>query len=475
MADEKTFDVAIIGCGSAGLQALNKVRQAGKSVVIIDGGELGTTCARVGCMPSKAALQVAEDIHRASIFKRFGIENAESLKIDVSETMEYVRDIRDNFVDRVLSSTSDEFPEDMLIEQNAKFIAPNLLELEDGTKISASSIIIATGSRPFIPQSWSHFKEKIVTTDSFFELEELPQSIAILGLGVIGLEIGQAMSRLGVDVVGIDLKSSLGGLSDPEVNKQAIQIIGKEIPLWLGAEAELSLSDNEKVKVSVGEKSKEVDKVFASLGRVPNIDKLNLNALDVKLNNNGVPYFNRNTMQIDNLPIYMAGDVNADAPILHEASDEGRIAGYNAARDADVSFERKIPLHIIFSDPNIVVVGRKYESLDLTETAIGEVSIAPVGRALILGKNRGLIRVYANIKSGVLLGAELICVKGENIGHLLAWCIQENMTVGRMLQMPFYHPVMEEALQAALQNLYKKVEIKNDSPITELPLFKSSK
>ena len=94
---------------------------------------------------------------------------------------------------------------------------------------------------------------------------------------------------------------------------------------------------------------------------------------------------------------------------------------------------------------------------------------------MILGKNRGLIRVYANIKSGVLLGAELICVKGENIGHLLAWCIQENMTVGRMLQMPFYHPVMEEALQAALQNLYKKVEIKNDSPITELPLFKSSK
>ena len=157
MTKKSSFDVAIIGCGSAGLQALSKVRSIGKKVVIIDGGELGTTCARVGCMPSKAALQVAEDMHRTSVFKRFGIENVDSLHMDIPEAMEYVRDIRDNFVDRVLSNSSDEFPDDMLIEQNARFIEPNLLELDDGNQIIAESIIIATGSRPFIPKSWHDF------------------------------------------------------------------------------------------------------------------------------------------------------------------------------------------------------------------------------------------------------------------------------------------------------------------------------
>ena len=94
--------------------------------------------------------------------------------------------------------------------------------------------------------------------------------------------------------------------------------------------------------------------------------------------------------------------------------------------------------------------------------------VAPVGRALIMGKNRGTIRVYADKTSGKLLGAEMVTPRGENLGHLLAWCIQKEMTVGELIQMPFYHPVMEEALQAALTSLYHQVEAKNPGPIAEL-------
>jgi len=468
--EERQVDVAIIGCGSAGLYTLSKVRPTGKSVVMVDGGELGTTCARVGCMPSKAAIQVAEDRHRSSVFDRFGIEGGESLQLDVPEAMEYVRDLRDNFVDRVLSNSSDNFPEGMLIDSYARFIEPNLLETHDGQRIRAGAVVIATGSRPLIPTAWEEFRDDIITTDQYFEQEELPASVAVIGLGVIGLEIGQSMKRMGVDVTGVDMAEHIGGITDPAVNKHAVEIIGKEIPLWLGQAAELARAEDGRIKVTAGEKTVVVDKVFASLGRIPNVDKLNLEAVGVELDERGVPVHNPNTMQIGDLPIYIAGDVTAERPLLHEAGDEGRIAGYNAATGSNTAFKRKTSLNIVFSDPNIVHVGKRYSELDPEKTAIGEMPIAPVGRALIMAKNRGIIRVYADKASGRMLGGEMICVRGENLGHLLAWCIQQDMTVGQLLQMPFYHPVMEEALQAALNDLYAKVDMKNDTPITELAL-----
>ncbi len=468
MQEERKVDVAIIGLGSAGLYALGKVRPSGKSVVTINGGELGTTCARVGCMPSKAAIQVAEDFHRREVFPRFGLEGGENLSLDVIEAMEHIRDMRDTFVDRVLSNSSDNFPEDLLIDSYVRFVEPDLLETEDGQRIRAGAIIIATGSRPLIPPAWEAFRDDIITSDEFFELEQLPASAAVIGLGVIGLEIGHTMARMGVEVTGIDVANTIGGISDPEVAQQAIDIIGKEMPLWLGAPAELSREEDGRIRVSAGAHSVVVDKVFASLGRVPNVEKLNLEATGAKLDARGVPEYNRNSMQVGDLPIYLAGDVTGERPLLHEAGDEGRIAGHNAATGENKAFQRKTPLNIIFSDPNIVQTGMRFDQIDPETTAIGQIALAPVGRALIMSKNKGLIRVYADKASGRLLGAEMIAVRGENLGHLLAWCIQKEMTVGELLQMPFYHPVMEEALQAALYDLYAKVEAKNEGPVAEL-------
>lgn len=173
-------------------------------------------------------------------------------------------------------------------------------------------------------------------------------------------------------------------------------------------------------------------------------------------------------MQVGDLPVFLAGDVTGERPLLHEAGDEGRIAGQNAVSDSVAAYKRKTPLSITFCDPNIVQVGQSYASLDLDKAAVGEVQMAPVGRALIMAKNKGLIRVYADKKTGLMLGAEMVCIKAENLGHLLAWSIQQGLSVGELLQMPFYHPVIEEALQAALYDLYSKVEAKNPGPITEV-------
>ena len=466
--EERQVDVAIIGSGSAGLYAMSKVRPSGKSVVLINGGELGTTCARVGCMPSKAVIQIAEDFHRRGVFKRFGVEGHERLSVDVSEAMGYVQDLRDVFVERVISNSTDKMPDGMFVAGYTRFVEPNLLEMDDGQRIRAEKVIIATGSRPIVPAAWEPFRDRIITTDDFFELEELPTSIAVIGLGVIGLEIGQSLHRLGCKVVGIDMQEAIGGLTDPVAIKSAVDIIGSEMELWLGQGAQISEGSNGRLRVSAGDNTIEVERVLASMGRQPNVEKLGLDVIGVPVDKRGVPLFDPSTMQVGDLPLFLAGDVTGERPLLHEAGDEGRIAGQNAVSDTVSAYRRKTPLNITFCDPNIVQVGQPYAALDLDRSAIGEVQMAPVGRAIIMAKNKGVIRVYADKASGTMLGAEMVCIKAENLGHLLAWSIQQGLTVGDLLQMPFYHPVIEEALQAALYDLYAKVDAKNPGPITEL-------
>lgn len=466
---ERKVDVAIIGAGSAGLYAMSQVRHARKDFVLIDGGELGTTCARVGCMPSKAIIQVAEDFHRPSVFHRFGITGHEGLQIDLAETMEYVQDTRDHFVDQVLTTSVDDLPPEQLIESNCRFIEPTLLETQDGERIRADAVIIATGSTPIVPAAWERFRDRIITTDEFFELEELPASIAVIGLGVIGLEIGQSLSRLGIEVTGIDQLETIGGISDPKVAHTAVEAIGKEFPLWLGHPAEISEEPDGRLRVTAGEHSVVVEKVFASLGRRPNLDNLNLEVLGVARNDKGIPVHDPNTMQVGELPVFIAGDASGNRPILHEAGDEGKIAGHNACKlDGITAFARRVPIHITFSDPHIVRVGASFAELDPATTVTGAMRVAPVGRALIMAKNRGLIHVYADKETARLLGCEMVAPKGENLAHLMLLAISQGMTVGELLQLPFYHPTMEEALQAALRDAYRQVEIKNAGPLTEL-------
>lgn len=464
--EEQHVDVAIIGSGTAGLNAMSQVRRAGKSFVLINGGEPGTTCARVGCMPSKAMIQIAEDYHRRTHLGKYGVDGHEAMTLEVSEAMEHVQELRDTFVDRVLGNSTDDMPPELFVQDYARFIEPGLLEA-GGRRIRAERVVIATGSRPLVPEAWRAFGERLLTTDSLFELADLPESMAVIGLGTIGLELGQSLHRLGVEVTGFDQQTTVGGIQDPEVLRCAQELLGKEFPIHLGQAAEIS-EEGAKLRVAAGGASVLVDKVLCSIGRVPNVEGLGLEVLGVELDRRGIPRYDPNTMQVGDLPVYIAGDVSGFRPILHEAGDEGKIAGYNAAHGTNHAFRRKVPLYINFCDPNICAVGARFDELDPQTTAIGQVNFAPVGRALIMGKNKGVLRVYADKATGRLLGSEMIAPKGENLAHLLAWCIEQGLTVGRLLRMPFYHPVIEEALQAALYDLYAKVDAKNEGGLTEL-------
>ncbi len=456
---DRNVDVAIVGAGTAGLSAMAQVRRAKKSFVLINGGELGTTCARVGCMPSKALIQVAHDLHRRDIFDREGIEGGDGLKANWPDTLEHVRDLRDILVDRVLANSTDQMGDEFM-EGYARFLEPGVLQVGEH-RVIAKSIVLACGTRPIVPPAWVDFGDRILTSDTVFELDDLPRSLAVVGLGVIGLELGQALSYLGVSVTGFDQQESVAGVSDPVAGQSAIELMGRAFPIHLGESVELK-EEQGQIRVSAGEHSVVVEKVLAAMGRASNLDWLGIEHAGLDCDAHGAPKFDRQTMRCGESRVFIAGDVSGTDQVLHEATDEGRIAGFNAARDESVSFRRKTPLAITFTSPNISQIGSAFDSLS-DQVAVGEMRLGPVGRALIMGANRGIVRVYADKKSGVLLGATIVAERGENLAHLLAWCIGEQMTVPQLLRKPFYHPTMEEALQGALRDVLPKIEGAVDS------------
>ena len=201
-----------------------------------------------------------------------------------------------------------------------------------------------------------------------------------------------------------------------------------------------------------------VDYVIAATGRAPNVRGLGLEHTSLRLDPLGVPLFDASTLQCGDSHIFIAGDVNNVLPLLHEAADEGKIAGENAARFPDVRPGlRRAPLAVVFSDPQLAMVGSRYADLDPERIVVGEVSFENQGRSRVMLRNRGLLRVYADAVSGRFLGAEMIGPDAEHIAHLLAWALQSQLTIERMLEMPFYHPVVEEGLRTALRDASAKL------------------
>jgi dihydrolipoamide dehydrogenase len=453
-------DVAVIGAGTAGLAAYRAAKAAGRAALLIEGGVHGTTCARVGCMPSKLLIAPAEAAHAVERFGAFGLHG--DVSVDGTAVMARVRRERDRFV-RFVTEGVDTIPASDKLAGYARFVDDTTLEVGDVT-ISARATVIATGSTTAFPAAWTALGERLVTNETLFEWATLPESVAVFGPGVIGLELGQALHRLGVRVKVFGRGGGIGPLTDPELVPEARRLVGAEFYLDTDAHADVSL-DGDRVAVRYraldGEtRTEQFDYLLAATGRTPNVAKLALDRTSVERDAYGVPLFDRETMQCGESPIFIAGDANADVPLLHEAADEGRIAGDNAARFPDVrAGMRRSPLSVVFTDPQIAVVGNRWRDLRDVAHVTGRVSFDDQGRARVMQRNRGRLHVYAEIGTGLLLGAEMIAPDGEHLAHLLAWAHQLQLTVAEMLRLPFYHPVVEEGLRTALRDACAQLDV----------------
>ena len=469
----REVDIAIIGAGTAGLNALREAQKSGKTWLLIEQGPYGTTCARVGCMPSKLLIAAAEAAHRARHVEEFGLRLA-GLEVDGEAVMRRLRRERDRFAGAVVEDT-EALPKENRLRGQARFVDANTLEvvpLDDDddppTRVTAAATVVATGSSPFVPPVFDDVRHRVLTSETVFELRNLPETLAVVGTGVVGIELGQALARLGVEVTFLDRSEHPGPFTDPEVQASVAEVLPRELRLNMQTDVVAAREHDGGLEIrwrhaDGRERSETFEAVLVAAGRPPNLESLNLAATGLDLGDKGMPPWNAETTQCGDLPIFLAGDVNVHKPLLHEAGDEGRISGANAASWPDVMpHDRRAGLTIVFSDPQMAIVGTPYAGLQQADISIGKVSFRNQGRARVIAENRGIMRVYARRADCVLVGAEMFGPRMEHMAHLLAWAVQERTPVQHLLQMPVYHPTLEEGMRTALRDLARDLKVEGE-------------
>ena len=426
-------DVIIIGTGTAALAAASEVKKATDRFLIISNGIYGTTCVRAGCMPSKAFIHGAQAYHARKRMMEWGIGNAEKLTINIPALLAQLRSLREHFLAFTLQAT--EKYRAHIIEGDTWFLSPN--EIRVGKEVyHAKNIILATGSSPMLPDNCKEIADTILTTDTLFEQEDLPDTIGVLGLSVLGAEMAQAFAQLGIRVIAQHESELIGGLTDPEVNAYAVEHLRQAM--------DIKLNQTECMRA---------DTLFVAQSRKANLENMGLEECGIIKPGDAIMNYDAETMQVDDLPLFVAGDVKWGRSILNEAVHEGKIAGYNASHEHIKRFRRRTPLQIVHTDPVMATAGKSFSELEPETVIIGKTTFDDQGCAKIMGKASGIVHVYADKKSRQLLGAELFAPAGEHLAHQLAWLIDRQVTVENALELPFYHPSLEEGLRTALESL----------------------
>lgn len=453
-------DVAVIGAGTGGLGARRTAEKDGATTVMIESGPYGTTCARVGCMPSKLLIAAADAAHHVREAGQFGVR-AELVAVDGPAVLDRVQRERDRFVGFVKRAVED-IDESKRLRGRATFLDAHTIQVDDHTLVKAKAVVIATGSTPWLPPPLRGLGDRVITNEHVFELADLPKSVAVVGVGVIGLELGQALHRLGVDVELFGHNEQIGPVTDPVILESIRATFGAEMTVRLSSPVTAAEAVDGGVKLSWDGGERVFEYVLAATGRRPNLDLGAVELLMDTTQRNPTPIYNQRTMQVGDTNLFLAGDVTVDRALLHEASDEGKIAGTNAARYAAGkpvrAHVRRTALGVVFTHPQIATVGQTWRELQGRDFATGTIDYSDQGRSRVMGVNQGRVNIYG-CPRGRLLGAEMFGPAVEHTAHLLAWAIQAGLSVADALRMPFYHPVVEEGIRTALRDLASKLKL----------------
>ena len=456
------YDIIIIGAGTAGISAYKEAIKHTQNILIINDGPWDTTCARVGCMPSKVLISTANRMHEIQHAQEVALRV--SAKIDTSQVMRHVRELRDHFTNATLKEVN-RWDNAHKISGKAHFIDSKTV-LVNRQHYQAKSFIIAVGSTPTINSDWKdELGDKLITSDQIFELETLPESLAVIGSGVIAIELVQAMQRLGVKTTVFARSRKVGSLTSPELQKIAQNILSEELNIKFEVLPEQVRKFRNKVKINYTENGTlnniTADYLLVATGRNSYLSSLNLENINPEFADLKKLTVDEKTKQLDNYPIFIIGDAHTNSPIQHEAAHEGRTIVHNCLNFPKLKNIKTLsPLGIVFSQPEMAIAGQSFKQLTQSkvEFVTGIISYEKQGRAMVLGKNQGAIEVYIDKATRKFLGSELFVESAEHMAHLLSWIIAEDLTIDEILDKPFYHPTLEEGLRTAFKHARRQLE-----------------
>jgi pyruvate/2-oxoglutarate dehydrogenase complex dihydrolipoamide dehydrogenase (E3) component len=413
------YDLVVIGAGTAGIVSAGGAALLGGTSALIEKNYLGGDCLVTGCVPSKAlirAAHVAAELHNAH---RFGIRIQGFVKIDFSAVMNYVRSTRAQISEHDSVESIRKYGTDIFFG-DARFEAPGKISV-NGEILNYKKAVIATGARPAIPTIEGLEEAGYITNETVFNLEELPQKIAVIGGGPVGCEMAQAFRRLGSDVVLFHNKDHILDREDSDAAEiLQNQFLKEGIELKLNSKIiGIDLLNGRKVLKYVlhdKEEQTEVNEILIGAGRAPNIVGLQLEAVGVKFDKNGV--FVNDRLQTTNSHIYAAGDVCMNWKFTHAAEAAGRMVVQNALFGRRISLRKLIMPWCTYTEPQIAHVG--YFAKDALERGIKVRTFVramkDVDRAVTDSEPEGFVKVHVKEGTDKILGATIV---SKNAGDLI--------------------------------------------------------
>ena len=426
------YDAVIIGAGPGGYVCAIELSKLGGKVCIVEKNGFGGTCTQRGCIPTKYLHSVGDFVRKASMSKSYGIDSKIDLdyKILKSKMFTTVGKLASG-IQLLLKDNGVE-----IVEGEAEIISPNKVKV--GSKIlETKNVVIATGSTP-VPISGYDFKEKILSTDTFWSMDELPKSIAVIGGGYSGCEFASILNVLGCKVWLIEMEEALMPDNPQE--------IGKTLEKYMRIDGITVLTNSKVEKITdngilVNGQNIDVEKILVCVGRKPNIGSDEMKKLGIEFNGKGIDVNKKMLTSVSN--IYAIGDITGKYQLAHVASKQGEVAAHNiTGHDSEMDYS-VIPF-CVFTFPEVAFVG------DCSGKS-GEFPLRANAKANCLEDTRGFLKVFE--KNGICVGAIIIGTRASEIIGEVTIAIKTQLKIEKFLEVIHAHPTLSEAFTEAVRDI----------------------
>lgn len=443
------FDLTIVGGGSAAFAAAIKAEELGLTTLIVNGGlPIGGTCVNVGCLPSKFLIRAGESIHRASHSPFCGIKPCKpdwNYTTIIRQKKELIAEMQQKkYLDVVKG-----FKNLTIIEGKAKFVDEKTISVNGSDEYTAKNFLIATGSATQVPHIEGLDTVPYFTNDTLFDLEELPESLLVIGGGYIGLEIAQAYRRFGSKVRIVEYFDRILNTQTPDITDElASHLMNEGIEIETGIKVEKVGKTGESILL-MGKKGNEAvmfesSHLLIATGRKPNTNNVGLEKLGIAMQKSGHIIVNK-YMQTSVQHIYAAGDCNQNPPFVYTAAYEGNLAVQKIIACCEEEFKAAdftgMPW-VIFTDPQVAGVGIDEAEAEAKHIPF-EVSVVPlseVPRNIAALDTRGFIKLIRNPENDKLLGARIVAPEGGDLTMELSLAIKYGITVNELVNA--FHPYL---------------------------------
>ena len=459
----RTFDVVVLGAGSAGESVAKNLAAAGKSVALVEKGRVGGECAYVSCMPSKAMLRSAQIRNIAKELPGFGaaVERADlgdsfaAFKIAANRRDQIAEHRND---DKAAASVQEAGVE--LFRGEGVFTGADCLRVNED-EITWKDLVIATGSKATIPDISGLSAISYWTSDQALSISEAPISLAIIGGGPVSCELAQIFSRFGTKTTIIEFTNQLAGAEPAEIASRLAANLRKDgVTILLNTEvagAEL-IKDNKSRLTFANGNSLEFDQVIIATGRHPQTAGLDLSLLGISLGKKGELLIDEQCRVTGKKNIWAAGDVTAIAPYTHTANYQGKIICENILGGARKASYQAIP-RAIYTDPPVARVGDLTGDLAGGEIATAKIEISEVSRNATDGSEGGLLMLTANLAKGVLIGASAVGPYADEWMSESALAIHAQVPLAVLEDLVHAFPTFGEALEGPIRDLLAQQKI----------------